>query len=84
MKPVEMQNPDVILKGPSDMPECGDLHAVAEVYDERLWLTSVWKPTPEELAALNDGGSVVLSICAPRHPVVAVGTMDRTGEAVEG
>ena len=28
MKPVKLENPDVVLRGPADMPECGDLTAI--------------------------------------------------------
>lgn len=37
-------------------------------------MLSLWKPTPEELAQLNAGGFVVLSLMGTRHPPVSMGT----------
>lgn len=36
------------------------------------FMESAWKPEPDELAALNAGGSVVLRIVSTVHPVVAL------------
>ncbi len=40
--------------------------------DGLSFMESAWMPTPEELAMLNAGSPVILSISAPRHPVVAL------------
>ena len=32
--------------------------------------TSYWKPTSQELAALNDGGGIYLAVMGDRHPPV--------------
>lgn len=37
------------------------------------WITSVWKPTADELAELNRGGGVTLHVHGHAHPVVALG-----------
>lgn len=37
-------------------------------------LESYWKPSAEELAVLNNGGFVVLTVLGIVHPVVAIGT----------
>lgn len=46
---------------------------VADVVDEQSGLNfmySVWRPTTEQLAALNNGGAVRLGIGGRVHPVV--------------
>lgn len=51
MTPVKLGNPDIVLRGPEDMPECGNLTAAASQqngYPAR----SLWKPSQAELAAL--------------------------------
>lgn len=39
----------------------------------RLVMESLWRPSAEELAALNVGGAVILQVGGTQHPVVAVG-----------
>jgi hypothetical protein len=34
--------------------------------------TSFWRPSSEELAALNSGGRVALTVFGPTHPPVAM------------
>lgn len=36
-------------------------------------VASFWRPDPEELAALNAGGSVVLYVSGTMHPPVCIG-----------
>lgn len=49
---------------------CSTLHVRCE-YDRGLMtVQSAWEPTPDELAALNAGGSVVLSIVGGMPPVM--------------
>ena len=70
---------------PSDMTteECSALPVALLNTGQGLWAQSFWKPAPEELAALNAGGSVVLMIrLAGSHPVVSVGATDAVTEAV--
>lgn len=43
-------------------------------------MESLWEPTPDELAELNAGGVVVLTIVGTTHPPVALETRPRTGE----
>lgn len=57
---------------PSDMPDtCGTLHVKTWADTDGPWVTSFWKPSEAELAALNDGGCVGLNLrTVPRqHPV---------------
>lgn len=46
--------------------------------DDGIVCQSAWKPTPEELAVLTDGGYVVLHIAGWQVPV-ALTVTDRTG-----
>lgn len=65
-----------VIGAPSDMQDgsCAGL-PVAYTQDQYgTWANSFWKPADEELAVLNQGGSVVLQVRAGgrQHPVVAV------------
>jgi hypothetical protein len=83
MKPVELQNPDVVLLPPPDMPECGTLTAVKFDEGGSRGFVSVWQPSPDELRALVQGGCVTLAIVGTGHPPVAVGVQDAQGNLVE-
>lgn len=49
---------------------CGDLPALVEHQDEGVVaITSVWKPSEEDLAALNAGGCVCLAVYGTQPPV---------------
>lgn len=48
--------------------ECGDLHIMRK--DGTVW--SFWKPSAEDLLALNAGGAVALIVNSPTHPPVKV------------
>ena len=50
-------------------PGCDDLPARVAVVHEQLNVTSVWKPSEEELAILNDGGYVCLNVLGGQPPV---------------
>ena len=50
-------------------PGCGDLPAHREIEDEKLYITSCWKPSEEELAVLNAGGCVCLHVVGGQPPV---------------
>jgi hypothetical protein len=54
--------------------ECGTLE-IADVEDAHghPFMESLWRPDPEELAALNAGAAIVLGISGRTHPVVYVG-----------
>ncbi len=47
---------------------CGDLWA----YQDDNSISSVWKPNAEELAALNDGGAIILTIIQSSQPPVSM------------
>ena len=68
---------NMLLGKPADgsMPECKTLPATY-LMDEHagfLGIASFWKPSPEELAALNAGQTVKLMIFSQSHPPVWVG-----------
>ena len=83
MKPVKLENPDVVLRGPADMPECGDLTAIMVSENGYPGFVSLWKPSQAELAALMKGGTVAIHIVGMSHPPVAVGVMDINGNSVD-
>jgi len=37
------------------------------------FMKTLWRPSPEELAVLNNGGVISLEICGDRHPVIGLG-----------
>ena len=85
MRLVELQNPDIRLTCPEDMPECGELTAmIARDEHERPYVVSFWKPTREEVIALVRGGGIALSIAGSKHPPVALGVLDREGRLIDG
>lgn len=51
-----------------------------------IWQQSAWMPSPQEIAAIQRGAPVILSISAPVHPVVAVnvGAVPGAGDPVPG
>jgi hypothetical protein len=42
-------------------------------------MTSAWRPTPEQLAVLNAGGLVTLTVCGSVHPPVMLDAMSERG-----
>lgn len=62
---------NVIMEAPDDRPDVYPLH----VRCEAGCFLSAWKPTPDELAILNAGGQVLLSINSASHPPVALGVI---------
>lgn len=44
--------------------------------------TSFWRPTANELATLNDGGSVALTVYGRGHPMVSLAARTRESENV--
>lgn len=54
-----------------DLP-CGALPITRTMCEGKPAVASFWKPTAEELAALNAGGSVVLWVIGETMPPVAL------------
>lgn len=72
MLPLRISNATRILAEAQD-----EYHALA-ILDEEAdgvhYMTSVWEPTPRELADLNAGGAVRLTIIGTAHPPVMITT----------
>lgn len=71
MRPIKTAACDDIYRGPT--PEIGDLHC------QRLSpgaIRSFWKPSEEELAALNAGGAVQLDVFMEPLPPLAVNVIN--------
>lgn len=80
MKPVVLENPDVVLMPPPDMPECQPLTAVKHDDGENQGFVSVWRPSKAEAQALIEGGAVVVFVAGSGHPPIALGVQTVTGE----
>lgn len=57
---------------------CGRLPVRVMQDNDGLFCQSAWKPTPEELAVLSDGGYVVLTVVGWQVPV-NLSVVDRDG-----
>lgn len=64
-----------VLRAPPGvrLAECGPLPVTDTVMNGQPAVGSFWKPSPEELAALNEGHPVVLLVAGDRHPPVFIG-----------
>lgn len=58
--------------------ECGDLQVRVQLHGARGIIDNVstWKPSADELAALNQGGVIELSILSPKQPAVGLSVVD--------
>ena len=65
MEPVKFETSNVTYIGQG----CNDLPARMELENDRLSITSCWKPSEEELAILNDGGCLCLNVIGGQPPV---------------
>lgn len=50
-------------------PGCEDLPTHVEVEEGKLYVTSCWKPSEEDLAVLNAGGCICLHVMGGQPPV---------------
>lgn len=67
------------FNAPPGMNNCDDLAVVRGTMDnpeQTPVIMSYWKPTPEEIAELNAGGYVRLTIVGTGMPPVALATVD--------
>lgn len=64
---------NVVLKGGENVQ---DLPAIRGEFHGVRGYASAWLPTPEELAALNAGASVILFVFSTMHPPVYVGVSE--------
>ena len=65
MVPVRFVGADTVCVAPG----CGDLPALFCEVDEKPAVISCWQPSEEELAILNAGGCVCLSVVGGQPPV---------------
>lgn len=77
MTPTKIAGATHVFRAPKDWDstthgECGDL----EVKMVDGMLQSAWVPSPEELAALNEGKAIILTIFAVAQPPVALGVSE--------
>lgn len=77
MLPLRISNATRILAETQD--EYYALAILDEVVDGQAQMTSVWEPTPKELADLNAGGAVRLTIVGSGHPPVMITTQGPPG-----
>lgn len=67
-----IRNSNMILRGPDDMDDCGDLHVNVQHHSGMRVMTSAWIPTPDELLRLNQGKAVFLHVYGQSHPPVGL------------
>lgn len=77
MLPLRISNATRILAETQE--EYYALAILDEVVDGNPQMTSVWEPTPKELADLNAGGAVRLTILGTGHPPVMITTQGPPG-----
>lgn len=66
MEPVKFEGMNITYVAPG----CGDLPALAIIEGESIQtVTSVWKPSAEDLELLNKGGCICLSVHGGQPPV---------------
>jgi hypothetical protein len=66
---------NLILRAPLGMADCGDLPATLMNEEGGTIMASFWRPSPEELKTLNEGGSIVLYVYGVSHPPVSIGVV---------
>ena len=75
MRPVIFKGYEIALNAPRDWKpsrdgECSALPIRFSEYGGHRCMLSYWKPTPEELKALNEGYSLCLGVVGAVHPPV--------------
>lgn len=75
MDPVRHPTNNMALTPPKGVSEeeCQTLYATSGTIDGHRAVWSFWKPTPEELAALNEGKPVVFGVWGDKHPPIYLG-----------
>jgi hypothetical protein len=77
VKPVTIEEETLKIGAPPNWDhekgECGALSVhVCTGVDDLPMMLSKWKPDPEDLECLNNGGSIYLGVYGTRHPVITV------------
>lgn len=83
MNPTRTRDKTVTYKPPANwVPEldgvCGDLEVRVQYHGQRRIIDNIstWKPNADELAHLNRGGVIELSVLAPVQPPVGMWVVD--------
>jgi hypothetical protein len=81
MIPTQIKNADYSFEAPRDWDaeaagHCGNLFVRASKIAGMSVMTSAWLPTPEELAFLNAGGPLLVSIVGNIQPVISLTVSD--------
>jgi hypothetical protein len=58
---------------PAKDGDCQALPVVDHLIGGSNYMRSYWRPTPAEMAALDEGGFVILDVRGQKHPVIAMG-----------
>ena len=79
MKPIRFSSANAALTAPPDWDEeaNGPCEPLPVLQNANGFL-SVWVPTEDELASLNAGGGVYLTVSGKSHPVVQIGATELT------
>lgn len=76
MRPTQHTSNTRVLGAPAEWDQnelpCGALAITDVVWEGVPSLVSFWRPDAADLAALNAGGLIALSICGDRMPPVAL------------
>jgi hypothetical protein len=59
------------------MKKCDGLPTTVMLGDGGEIVASFWRPSPEELKTLTEGGSVVLYVWGMMHPPVSIGVVTK-------
>lgn len=90
MKNIKTRDETHVFKKPGNWDECsggndcGDLSVRADKFanTEIVQLNSTWRPTADELAKLNRGGVIEVSLLQPTQPPMCVGVVDPIEEVI--
>ncbi len=74
MIPGKIENHTAVFTAPTDNEaKIGKLHVRSETQNGIHFMSSAWIPTPAELASINAGAPIILSVsCPDAHPAVAL------------
>lgn len=76
MQPTKIEGANRIFGAPEDWdPSSAGECAALQVLDDGEHLQSTWAPDAAELAALNAGQPVLLTLWAREHPVISIGVL---------
>lgn len=74
MLPVDFPESNFVYTRPTGLPECGDLRVWKGGHYDLPIVLSKWKPSVRDIAAMNRGESIWLSVYSSDIPPVALFT----------